>query len=108
VGDNCVAVAFQTDGGDLEGGTGDSPPGDGAPVDGGDASRDGGETPGPTSLVWVPIAGGTFQMGASDITYAQPVHSVTVPSFEMLQTEVTVSQYAQLDYMGFRCARAGQ
>jgi formylglycine-generating enzyme required for sulfatase activity len=46
-------------------------------------------------LVWIPIPGGTFQMGSDDgDPNEQPVHGVTVPSFEMLETEVTVSQYA--------------
>lgn len=41
----------------------------------------------------VSIPGGTFQMGATDWSESQPVHSVTVPSFKMGKTEVTVAQY---------------
>ncbi len=43
---------------------------------------------------WVAIPGGTFMMGSdSGDSYEQPVHQVTVPSFEMNRTEVTVAQY---------------
>lgn len=52
--------------------------------------------PGPeqgTSVDWVAIPGGTYQMGAMDWSESQPVHSVTVPSFSMGKTEVTVAQY---------------
>jgi formylglycine-generating enzyme required for sulfatase activity len=42
----------------------------------------------------VKIPGGTFQMGADDIGHAEkPVHSVTVASFEIDKTEVTVAAY---------------
>jgi len=49
---------------------------------------------GPPDLDWIPIPGGTYQMGsdAGDTT-EQPVHSVTVPAFEMTKTEVTIDQY---------------
>jgi formylglycine-generating enzyme required for sulfatase activity len=43
--------------------------------------------------VWVPIPGGTFDMGSTYDHNERPVHSVSVSSFEMLQTEVTVAQY---------------
>lgn len=47
-----------------------------------------------TELVWVPIAGGTYDMGSTTISsYTVPVHSVTVPGFEMTKTEVTVAHY---------------
>jgi len=46
-----------------------------------------------TNIEWVRIAGGTFEMGSNDFDWAQPVHSVTVPTFEMTRTEVTVEQY---------------
>ncbi|HUT79228.1 MAG TPA: formylglycine-generating enzyme family protein [Polyangia bacterium] len=52
------------------------------------------DTDADADLTWVPIPGGTFQMGSTDWTMSQPVHGVTVPSFEMTQTEVTVAQYA--------------
>lgn len=53
--------------------------------------------PEPVTNEWIFIEGGTFNMGSEDedIDYAQPVHSVTVPSFEILKTEVTVFQYRQ-------------
>ena len=45
-------------------------------------------------LEWVAIPGGTFMMGSdSGSSIEQPVHQVTVPSFEMNRTEVTVTQY---------------
>jgi formylglycine-generating enzyme required for sulfatase activity len=49
-------------------------------------------------LVWVPIPGGTFQMGSPDGVGEDdehPQHEVTVPDFEILQTEVTVAQYEE-------------
>ena len=47
------------------------------------------------SPVWTKVPGGTFQMGAEDLmAYANPVHTVVVPTFEMGRTEVTVCQYA--------------
>ncbi len=47
-----------------------------------------------TGLTWISITGDTFQMG-SDAGDANelPVHPVTVPSFEMTKTEVTIEQY---------------
>jgi formylglycine-generating enzyme required for sulfatase activity len=50
------------------------------------------------AMPWVPIPGGTFMMGCSPgddecIDGEKPPHSVTVSSFEMLETEVTESQY---------------
>ncbi len=44
---------------------------------------------------WVAIPGATFQMGSEEERSEQPVHSVTVPAFEMLKTEVTALQYAR-------------
>ena len=49
-------------------------------------------------LVWVSISGGTFQMGCSPDDSACkpdefPSHVVTLSDFEMLETEVTLSQY---------------
>ncbi len=47
-------------------------------------------------LTWVAISGGLFAMGADD-SYGgddnMPIHTVTVPSFEMTQTEITVAAY---------------
>lgn len=46
--------------------------------------------------VWVSIPGGTFDMGsASGDVDEKPVHAVSVPSFEMMRTEVTVEQYQE-------------
>ena len=43
---------------------------------------------------WVSIPGGTYDMGSNEGQDDElPVHSVTVPTFEMLRTEVTVSEY---------------
>lgn len=47
-----------------------------------------------TELDWVIINGGSFQMGSlSGDTDEQPVHLVTIPTFEMSRSEVTVGQY---------------
>jgi len=43
---------------------------------------------------WCLIPGGTFLMGSDNgAVFEKPVHSVTVASFEMSKTEVTVDQY---------------
>jgi len=42
---------------------------------------------------WVSITGGLYYMGSNTQTSEQPIHPVTVPSFEMWRTEVTVAQY---------------
>jgi len=48
----------------------------------------------PGFSAWVTLPGGTFQMGSmSGGPSEEPIHTVTVPGFEMLETEVTVSQY---------------
>ncbi|MCP4602438.1 MAG: formylglycine-generating enzyme family protein [Proteobacteria bacterium] len=45
-------------------------------------------------VIWIEISGGTFEMGNDNgLSNEKPAHMVTVPSFEMLQTEVTVEQY---------------
>lgn len=48
-------------------------------------------------LTWIIIQGGTFQMGSVYLINRdeQPVHEVSVPTFEITQTEITVGQYAQ-------------
>ena len=46
-----------------------------------------------TSADWVTIPGGVFDMGSNLVTNEGPIHSVTVPTFEIWRTEVTVSQY---------------
>ncbi|MCD6499090.1 MAG: SUMF1/EgtB/PvdO family nonheme iron enzyme [Deltaproteobacteria bacterium] len=49
---------------------------------------------GGTSLTWITITGGPFEMGSMiGGSEEQPVHSVTVPGFEMTKSEVTVTQY---------------
>ena len=50
------------------------------------------------NLEWVTIPGGTFQMGCSPgdqqcSSSETPVHTVAVTAFELLETEVTQSQY---------------
>jgi iron(II)-dependent oxidoreductase len=51
------------------------------------------------ALEWIPIPGGTFTMGSDTAPSAYsesefaPAHQVSVPSFELLRTEVTVAQY---------------
>jgi formylglycine-generating enzyme required for sulfatase activity len=45
---------------------------------------------------WVRIPGGSFNMGSNDgdsYDNEKPVHRVTVPTFEMTKTQVTVEQY---------------
>ena len=46
------------------------------------------------NLHWVTIEGGSFQMGSSEGESDElPIHTVTVSTFEITQTEVTVAQY---------------
>ncbi len=52
------------------------------------------------NITWVKIPGGSFMMGSNDLSNAQPVHQVSVPSFEMLKTLVTNKQYQA-------CVKAG-
>ena len=52
------------------------------------------ESPNPAVIDWVLIPGGEFAMGSTDgWDNEKPVHDVTVASFEMSRTEVTVAQY---------------
>ena len=47
-------------------------------------------------IEWVRIEGGSFSMGSNDgdsWEREKPVHRVTVPTFEMTKTQVTVDQY---------------
>lgn len=47
-------------------------------------------------LEWIEIPGGTFQMGSENGKENElPVHTVTLSSFQMLKSEVTVSQYKE-------------
>ena len=52
-----------------------------------------GAAPGKAGIEWVRIPGGSFEMGSAVASDEQPVHSVTVPGFELMKTEVTVGQY---------------
>ena len=50
----------------------------------------------PLLVTWIFISGGTFDMGSNDgESNEQPLHSVTVPTFEMTKTQVTVEQYEE-------------
>jgi iron(II)-dependent oxidoreductase len=61
---------------------------------GAEADADSETGPG-AELVWIVLPGGTFEMGSDGgEAHERPVHTVTVAGFEMLQTEVTVTQYA--------------
>ena len=55
-------------------------------------------TPGDSTVVQgitlVSIPGGTFQMGGTMYSFEQPIHSVTVSTFQMSTKEITNSQYA--------------
>ena len=60
------------------------------------------------SLMWLTLAGGTFDMGNATVySREQPVHAVTVGAFEMLATEVTVAQYEACVNDGGACTAAG-
>ena len=52
-------------------------------------------TPGSDAgIEWVRVAGGTFWMGSNDGDHDEkPVHQVTLSSFELAKSEVTVGQY---------------
>jgi len=51
------------------------------------------------SIEWVSISGGKFKMGTTSIEEcfedAKPVHEVTIKTFDMSKTAVTVAQYAE-------------
>ena len=44
-------------------------------------------------IEWVTIEGGSFSMGSTNYGDEQPIHTVTVPTFQMMKTEVTVGMY---------------
>jgi formylglycine-generating enzyme required for sulfatase activity len=46
-----------------------------------------------TGMVFVEIPGGTFQMGSTNWSFTQPIHSVTVPSFLIGKYQVTQAQW---------------
>ncbi len=58
-------------------------------------SETGFDTDSGSDLEWVELEGGTFGMGDNGPTTSEPPHSVDVPSFELMKTEVTVAQYAK-------------
>ena len=67
-----------------------------------DLCQDGATETDAIGITWVTICGGTFQMGSTEGSSDElPVHAVTVPTFEMTATEVTVAQYAE-------CVTAGE
>ncbi|MDY0000146.1 MAG: formylglycine-generating enzyme family protein [Polyangia bacterium] len=67
-----------------------------------DLSAIGSVTDAKTGITWVRIPGGRFDMGsATGAKDEKPVHKVTIKSFEMAKTEVTVDQYR-------RCVNAGK
>jgi formylglycine-generating enzyme required for sulfatase activity len=53
-----------------------------------------------SGVVWVTIPGGSYMMGRNTWSNDKPIHEVTIPEYEMTQTEVTVSQYR-------KCVAAG-
>ncbi|HOA14167.1 MAG TPA: bifunctional serine/threonine-protein kinase/formylglycine-generating enzyme family protein [Myxococcota bacterium] len=77
----------------------ESPSSGAAPSEGsgstGSTSRAGGASDSARPMIdWVPIEGGSFMMGNdSGQADERPVHHVTVPSFQIARTEVTVRQY---------------
>ena len=63
-------------------------------------------SPGKAGMVWVRIPGGSFMMGSTSEDDAEPVHRVTLGSFEMTRTEVTVAQYRACVTAG-KCTKPG-
>lgn len=61
---------------------------------------------GSTTPQWTPVSGGAFEMGSTVDPDEQPVHTVTVPSFEMNRTEVKVAEYMQCVIAG-ACSEPG-
>jgi iron(II)-dependent oxidoreductase len=60
----------------------------------GDTDTDG-DTDNPGAIVWVEIEGGSFSMGSDDAgPESAPAHEVSVPTFEISLTEITMLQYA--------------
>jgi iron(II)-dependent oxidoreductase len=47
----------------------------------------------PLGIEWVTIPGGSFLMGANGNSDERPIHRVSVGSFQLARTEVTVKQY---------------
>ena len=58
-------------------------------------------------IEWVTIEGNSFMMGsATDNSDETPVHEVTVPTFQIMKTEVTVAMYQACTDAG-ECSPAG-
>jgi formylglycine-generating enzyme required for sulfatase activity len=51
------------------------------------------------------IPGGTFSMGSNRYDYEMPIHSVTLPSFWMDESEVTYGQYTACVNDGGKCTK---
>jgi hypothetical protein len=51
-------------------------------------------------LSWTLVEGDFFDMGSEIASSESPVHSVLVPTFEMLKTEVTVTKYMKCVQVG--------
>ncbi len=45
------------------------------------------------NMTWVTIAGGTYTMGDNEHANESPEHTVTVPSFQITKTEITLELY---------------
>jgi formylglycine-generating enzyme required for sulfatase activity len=61
-----------------------------------DSDSDSDTESGQAGTTWVTIPGGAFQMGSTEgESDEEPVHTVNVHTFEMLKSEVTVSQYGE-------------
>ncbi len=58
------------------------------------------------AIEWVTIEGGSFQMGSTNSSDEQPLHTVTVASFQIMKTEVTVGMYRACVSAG-ACAAPG-
>ena len=52
---------------------------------------------------WIYVPGGSFMMGSHEWAYEEPIHEVTLTSFQMLQYEVTFAEYERCVDVGY-CA----
>ena len=59
-----------------------------------DVADAGSEVDAAPPVEWAVIPGGTFQMGSTEFGGSVPVHAVTVPTFRMARSPITVGQYA--------------
>lgn len=60
----------------------------------------------PVRIDWVRIPGGNFNMGSESSDDEKPIHRVTVATFDLARTEVTVEQYGRCVSAG-RCSAPG-